>query len=851
MANMEQTTKTITINLDHSDSNSRVDTQQLVQYACYDRIKQSISSDLEKATKNRKLHEQQDYPYGSGLVYFIDGTRGAGKSTFLQSTYHALPSSLECRTTWLGYIDPSRIEDNEIILLGILKALKDKVKKLSRAHCTTEEERKISTFREHFKKLAGGLNLFAQNHDQLRDLDAELFFEWGLERAGHSAELRKNLHSLLDNACDALNVDALILAFDDADTNARHARNVLECIRKYLDTPRLVILVTGDIELYSLMVRDHFHDNLGKAKYDQTAERMEQRERMVDHLEDQYLLKLFPMHRRLQLRPLWNLLDNKTTLYMLCHHKWGETNNRELAEVVNELIRCGLRIKTTRDLELYREFLLKQPLRSLLQVLSRCAPHLSKDDESGKKSNAWSSELSDALSESLRALALGSLYKFGIDVDAIAAHELPTLANAVFDLTIRDGDFDTGAYLRPQPSDADLKNSFAALSADVTRLCAERPAALIDYMFSGPGSVALFGQVLRRKGKDLHNREDRQTLRKQFEQYMGTGRKENALNWARHATPTLAAPYALNPRYPVILSGVIGLNRNGKSTGDRKTANSILKECDDLPAFALSLVDVSSFGTGTYASIYNILGIIARLLTLEENQRGIYDAGSILNKTYPTITVSPPQWEIDSASEDSDEADIEEDKDTPDNLKKINDHINKWLKDSSPYKKKLTPSALLIGKIWTRIHFSLEKVCDKNRPHTNKADTSRKGAAGLMELFSACVINAFYIEEQDYHLAYNANSKDDSSAKQRTNPLTSTKSFFERFKKIDTLREELPLTYIIATCPLLLGLFKETEDSLALLESLTKNSSNKKSNLLCPAKIWEEIDMAYIAGPKQ
>lgn len=375
-----------------------------------------------------------------------------------------------------------------------------------------------------------------------------------MERAGHSAELRKNLHALLELACQVLGADALLLAFDDADTHAQHARSVLECIRKYLDTPRLVVLVTGDIELYSLMVRDHFYDSLGDARHDQAKERADQRHKMVDHLEDQYLLKLFPMHRRLQLRPLWNLLQHDEDQFRLTHSKWDK--QLTLTKLVSTLIRRGLRIKNPRDLELYQEFLLKQPLRAVLQVLSRCAPYYAPEAP-----DTWNQNLSEALSESLRALALGSLYKFGVDVDAIAAHELPALTKAVFDLAIRDGDFDTAVYLRPQPSDADLKNSFAALSADVTRLCAENPAALIDYMLAAPGSVALFGQVLRRKGKELQTEEARRTLRIQFEQYMGIGRKEDALNWARHAVAIFSAPHGANPKNPLVYSGIIGLNK--------------------------------------------------------------------------------------------------------------------------------------------------------------------------------------------------------------------------------------------------------------------------------------------------
>lgn len=294
---------------------------------------------------------------------------------------------------------------------------------------------------------------------------------------------------------------------------------------------------------------------------------------MVDHLEDQYLLKLFPMHRRLQLRPLWSLLQHDENRFRLTHSKWEKQLTAK--ELVSTLIRRGLRIKNPRDLELYQEFLLKQPLRSVLQVMSRCAPYLTSEG-ANDQTDTWDLELSEALSESLRALALGSLYKFGVDVDAIAAHELPALTKAVFDLAVRDGDFDTAVYLRPQPSDADLKNSFAALSADVTRLCAEKPAALIDYA-GRPGSVALFGQVLRRKGKDLQTEEARQSLRIQFEQYMGIGRKEDALNWARHAVAIFSAPHGANPKSPLVYSGIIGLNK-GKPDHAPLRANRAIKQ---------------------------------------------------------------------------------------------------------------------------------------------------------------------------------------------------------------------------------------------------------------------------------
>lgn len=90
------------------------------------------------------------------------------------------------------------------------------------------------------------------DHDPLKDVDPEVFLEAGLERIQHGDGLRSAVHELIDAACRVLCADALVLAFDDADTNAQKGIELMECIRKYLNSPRLVILVAGDMELYSL-----------------------------------------------------------------------------------------------------------------------------------------------------------------------------------------------------------------------------------------------------------------------------------------------------------------------------------------------------------------------------------------------------------------------------------------------------------------------------------------------------------------------------------------------------------------------------------------------------------------------
>lgn len=849
MSNLKK--NSVKIDLDFSDNNSAVSIDDLVQQRCYESLERQIENDLSKVIGARLGDVQakiETYPPGSGLVYFIDGTRGAGKSTFLQATYEALPKK-NTRLAQLSYIDPSRIEDSEIILLGILKSLADIINSQIKKSVSARDEPKYIKFRSIFKKMAGGLSLFSREYHQLQYLDPELFLDHGLERAGHSKELRQNLQIVLSIACEILEVDALILVFDDADTKASHARAVLECIRNYLDTPSLVILVTGDIELYSLMVRDHFFDSLGHSKFDVAEDRRRQRIRMVDHLEDQYLLKLFPIRRRLQLRPLWNLLETridsegeKLEYFLTCDAwKTSPQHERDPNAVIEELLRRGLRIKDSNDVKLYREFLLKQPLRSVLQVLSRCAPYLvTIDSLTAETSQSWNDELSEALRESLRAMALGSLYKFGVDVDSIAAHELPALIDAVFELVNQDGDPDTAAYLRPQPSKEDLKVCFPALAADVAGLCAKNPAALIQYMLAGPGSVSLFGLVLRRNNGKIK----KESLSTQFKQYMGTGRKEDALNWARHATAIIASPHKSSPTRSLVDTGIIGLNKErpkADSPPDFVTISRAIKACKQLPVFALSLVDVSGSSNRTYASIFNILGLISRLLYSQSPEK-------LLTKPYPPLSISCPEWEGGGTNLEDDTDDPEKglgETDSAVSLDNLSVMLKAWLSVSNKNIKHITPSSILLGKIWTRLYFSLEKVSDALR--------SRKelGPASVMQMFALCVINAFLVEEAEHHLA-------DSSAAiiplkiDRGNPLTSADGFIE--KKIPILASNhtaLPLTYLVATCPLILGLLKYSAETQAIIENLISplgEISGDWKQCLCSEDNWNAIEKTFIAG---
>lgn len=835
------------------------DATHLIQQSVFNALRSRISEDL-VATKSG-LSRRREFPGGSGLTYFIDGTRGAGKSTFLQYAYTHLSENLEgVALKALVFLDPSRIERSELVLLHVLKHLKRLAKPAASQGLGADQH--WVQFNRLVAEMAGGLHLFVADNSQLKDLDAELFLEYGLERAADSQKLREKLHQAIDLVCTIQGVDALLIAVDDADTDAQSAIDTLECIRKYLDTPRLVILVTGDMEMYSLLVQNHFVSTFARSSKELNQDRHRQQLRMVDHLEEQYLLKIFPLTRRAQLKTLWSLskddpenyqVNSSGTIYPV--HKW-----------VSILATEGLRVRSATDQRLFKEFLLKQPVRSILQVLSIFT---------SKKDNAKAKI--DACSVALRSMALSSLYQYGVDVDEIAAGELNALTEAVFDLSLRDGDSDTGAYLRPQPRDAALRNSFVALAADVARICQCNLADSLTYILGGPGSVSVYFQVARAHQKNALDANEKESLIRLFKQYLSIGRKEDALNWAWRATVSLVNT---SQSTKVIRQGIVGLRKRVEAK-DRAAGVEVLAirdaidqvvqntDFENYPAHAFSLIDVTSpGGIGLYASIYNILGLMGRLLRLDASAGDMKsEVAGLLRPLITGLTISPPDWTGGNAVETLGEAapqskasrstkkedggptlaSSEEEK-----LQAMAGHIVEWLKYCEKLQTKVTPSAAFLGKVWTRLYFSLSQASESIRTSSAKEVDQFSSA---MEIFAWCVINAFLVEENDHHVVEESSDLNQKNL-DRKNPATSA---ITAAKKFDGLQEkadqQLPMTYAIASCPLILGLLENDAKSSQILKISLKKQFGLIDNFIdksfCMKSAWNLMAKALIAGKNE
>lgn len=876
-------TETILIDLEMVHAQAELKEEELIQKHVYVTLKNRISKRLDWVKRHAKEETHQrdaslTVPSGSGWVSFIDGTRGAGKSTFMHTALKLIgeDKSKFSDLAVVGCIDPSRIEANEILLLTLLHALKEKVAVVLKRppQCETDKDNR-KKWEKAFHKVAGGLVMFQKDHHPLKELDEDLFLDIGIERAGHSAKLREHLSQLFEVSCELLNAKALLFAFDDADTNSKHAIALLEVIRNYLDTPRALVLLTGDLELYALLVRQNFRSELTTGNPSEWGgqnpanDRSVQQSRMLDHLEEQYLLKLFPLQERHTLFPLWRLADKTGTQsakanYQVRVRDKDKDKEASLIEFVNDRIKKGFRLATPTDINLYTEFFLMQPLRSVLQTLARIA-----SVEPLTDAQAYAHEFGQAMI----AMSLQNLYQANIAVDELVAENFHALTETVFEIAIADGDPDTSAYLRPTSAEVHNRSAMFGLSAAVAQQLRGKPGTCLTYLLRGPGMVKLMHDAIDSNKRELKEVE----LKREFRRYMGPGRRDDALSWSRLASAALVAEYASNPTNPLIRYGVIGLKQNGGNnyTSFHTAFNTIARSDKKYPAAAFSLVKLSGSGTRTLASIHNILGLMGKLLALTEKSawetsRASEQENDVFNQLlgfFPnTHSVARPVW---VKSQDAVGEEDENEQDLNDNQKVLIEAwvkpIHKWLIAVEDLKKHIAPSSVMVGKVMPRLFYGLENISDALRRNATNYSTD---FASAMELFSLCVVNAFLAEESAYHLTDNGDPKRIIL----DNPRTSAADYLKRLEaetdRVGISSASLPLTHIVATCPLITGLIRKskhevtaTQDSTPELENKQKkkksvetwpfNINSFKPDNFISTEHWPLLNKVSIAGKKE
>lgn len=323
--------------------------------------------------------EKPDEEYLHQAITIL-GSRGSGKTSFLLSLVKSFENRPEI--TVLPIIDPTLIEEKGHAFLNVVSAISDIVNKKFienklNSNCNSDNKR---IWHEKLMRLAGGIPSIdgIGQHNGDHWMDPEFVMETGLATVSASRNLQIHFNDFLKESAKILETNVFLLRFDDIDVDSTKGWAVLECIRKYFTSPKLIIILSGDINLYSIVVRQKKWTNFGKeilnyekgAKYND-GESLYSNNKFNDlvvDLSSQYMLKIMPPKYRIHL----TTISEKKKIYGnldIYVKKYDNHKEEQIEDFYNNIIR-GFGIVNPTQQESYRTFLLSLPLRSQIQFLT-------------------------------------------------------------------------------------------------------------------------------------------------------------------------------------------------------------------------------------------------------------------------------------------------------------------------------------------------------------------------------------------------------------------------------------------------------------------------------------------------
>lgn len=354
--------KKIIIDLNQTDTKAFDDPIQSNATKNFDKLIQDFLKTIEERNKVEADTPQCQIDRVHNTI-LINGKRGMGKTSFILSIQKDKYILKDIAN--LCIIDPTLIETKEHVFLNIITLIKNKVDESIQCNRCDYNDAKYKNWKESLKKLASGLSMLdGIGSDHLKDGmwdSPELILERGLSNSKQGVDLEKNFHKYIDESLVIINKKAFFLILDDIDTSLDKGTAILETLRKYLTSRKLIIAMLGDMSLYSTLVRQLQWEKMDPKKIlkDYELENKNTFISQIEHLEEQYLTKILKPENRIDLE---NLLTLKSKLAI-------NTAHNEFTIVVKNMIEQIYLTKNSGYTTEYEYTLLTQSTRSVLQIL--------------------------------------------------------------------------------------------------------------------------------------------------------------------------------------------------------------------------------------------------------------------------------------------------------------------------------------------------------------------------------------------------------------------------------------------------------------------------------------------------
>ena len=402
----------IIIDLSKSMNACSFEGSDIIHKTEFDRVKKLIDDKIkDNDNNNPKICGR----YNDTIT--ILGSRGSGKTSFLMSILQKYNEHDDIEIIEL--IDPTLIEEKGHIFLTLISLITDKVeKKISKNECDPccKEYRQRKSWDDKLKRLAAGLpsididnaSLYSNWHDP------EHVMRKGLDAVKAAKELEENFNKIVEEALSILGKKAFLIAFDDIDVNFNNGWKVLETIRKYLTSPQIITLLSGDLKLFSKAIRKHQWKNFGSELLTWEGEKLkkiEQYDELVTEIESQYMQKIMKAPNRIHLLTIGEKLNNDDKIFI----KKQSNEVTIYKHYENFLSKLGLHNKY--EIHAVNTYLLGLPLRTQIQILKQIS------DSSINILNVTDAFVSD-------------LYESGVDVE-LAKSQPKDFCNIAHDFLLK------------------------------------------------------------------------------------------------------------------------------------------------------------------------------------------------------------------------------------------------------------------------------------------------------------------------------------------------------------------------------------------------------------------------------
>ncbi len=482
--------KPITIHLDELGKTKPLPPEDLIYRDDIQNFKETIQSivknnldAIERRDRVSIIHQP---------CFFVNGERGSGKSTVLRELQRALCSDekkkSEVSMGLLASIDPTELADTESFFVHILGRVQKLLQDCKNNNFINEEQRqRLSQAYSCMQTMSRGLGLLMRRAESSDiEEDANYVVQESIAECVSSARLKEKFAELMECLSGIYGVSSWLVTVDDADMNFKNCRDVFETARKYLFNPRMCFVFAGDLKLYIMVVRGMQMGHFGKTTLTHDIERQEHIFDLLDSLEDQYIMKLFPVENRMNLESFAFVLSNNPRI---SYHKSEE------AVRVKDYLRDNLRkAYIGYDWTHIYDYMSTFSMRSALQLLAYWMKHIKQGGEQEEsiqlqEENLWH------WSNGIARVVASRLIKHRVDVERMRESGLLGLIKSILIHAKQINLGTVGARLLPWLGDETQQAVSFYLSAEVFRQV-RSVSGIILYMLN------LF-PYLQKYGKDV------------------------------------------------------------------------------------------------------------------------------------------------------------------------------------------------------------------------------------------------------------------------------------------------------------------------------------------------------------